>query len=503
MNCLVKFFLDIYRYVYKLNGRIYTDRRRQILAQKQLLTRISNVLPYTAYSKDLSVKREPNPLTHIRNLPLQTYEEIYPWIERAYNGERDVLWPGQVKWFSKSSGTTNARSKYIPVTHESIHENHLRAGRHMLAYYLQMNPKSKLTLGSIATISGSIQEESPANARVGDISAVVDCNLPIWAKLTKGIPKKILEIKSWDERLPQAVAHLSKKDIRCLVGVTSWLLVLIEQTIQKAGKNNALELWPNLEVIFHGGVSIAPYRKKLKMIIPKYDLYLIEVFNASEGFFAFQDTAEDTRGLLLACKHGIWYEFRDLKTNHTCTISEIELSKKYELIITTLSGLWRYRTGDVVEVSSLEPIRIKVAGRTKAVLNTFGEEVMVGNIDTVIGLLNEKNYQIGEYTGTTIFPSETQKGGHEWIIETDNVQKENLSNFIEEFDNLLKKTNSDYEAKRRGDIILSAPEIHVVKKGVFNQWLAKRGKAGGQNKVPRLSENRELFEILLDFIHKD
>lgn len=475
-------------------------REKQIKNQQRLLSEFSFVLGLIKYGRENSVVFSGNTLETLNSLPIKSYEDLYPFIERALNGEDDVLWVGRPNWFSKSSGTTNARSKYIPVTNESIEQNHFLAGRDMLAVYLARNSESKLGFDSVVTISGSIQEESKGGAKIGDISAVIDKNSPWWAKLSKTLPQSILEIKSWDERLPRAVEYIIDEDVKAFAGVTSWLYTVIEESVKKSGKKNAADLWPNIEVLFHGGVSIEPYRPGLQKLIPKNDLYFVEIFNASEGFYAFQDTDDENLGMLLLCGHGIFYEFLDLENKKVYTLEGVQLGKKYELIITTVSGLWRYKTGDVVNITSTDPIRVKVSGRTKAVLNTFGEEVMVGNVDMVIAKLNSLGYKVFEYTGTTIFKDEKTKGGHEWVIEVEGDF--NKEDFIKSFDDLLREINSDYDAKRRGDIILQSPKIHFVKKGTFYNWMQSRGKTGGQNKIPRLSESRDLFENLIEFILK-
>lgn len=493
-------FSEMYRAYYKMyrGDLLPNTREKQIKNQQRLLSEFSFVLGLIKYGRENSVFFSGNTLETLNSLPIRSYEDLYPFIERVLNGEDDVLWVGRPNWFSKSSGTTNARSKYIPVTNESIEQNHFLAGRDMLASYLARNSESKLGFDSVVTISGSIQEESKGGAKIGDISAVIDKNSPWWAKLSKALPQSILEIKSWDERLPKAVEYIIDEDVKAFAGVTSWLYAVIEESVKKSGKKSATELWPNIEVLFHGGVSIEPYRQSLQKLIPKNDLYFVEIFNASEGFYAFQDTDDENVGMLLLCGHGIFYEFLDLKNEKVYTLEGVQLGKKYELIITTVSGLWRYKTGDVVTITSTDPIRVKVSGRTKAVLNTFGEEVMVGNVDMVISKLNSFGYKVFEYTGTTIFKDEKTKGGHEWIIEVEGDFKKD--DFVKNFDDLLREINSDYDAKRRGDIILQPPKIHFVKKGTFYSWMQSRGKIGGQNKIPRLSESRDLFENLIRFI---
>lgn len=497
-------FPEMYRAYYKIyrGDLLPNTREKQIKNQQRLLGEFAFVLNLVKYGIENNVIISNDNLQTLQSLPICEYEKIYPFIERMLNGEEDVLWFGVPEWFSKSSGTTNARSKYIPVTKESIEQNHFLAGRDMLASYLFRNPESKLGFDSVVTISGSIQEETKSGAKVGDISAVIDKNSPWWARLSKVLPQSILEIKSWDERLPKVVDYILKEDIKSFAGVTSWVFTVIDEAVKKSNKENAVSLWPNIEVIFHGGVSIEPYREHLNRLLPKKDIHYVEIFNASEGFYAFQDTNDDDLGMLLLCGHGIFYEFLDLESKKVFTLQDVCIDRKYELIITTVSGLWRYQTGDVVVITCVDPVRIKVCGRTKAVLNSFGEELMVGNVDMAINEMHKKGYNIGEYTGTTIYKTVQNMGGHEWVIEVEDLNNLNKDSFVDEFDSILRNINSDYDAKRRGDVILQKPKIHFVKKGTFYAWMQSRGKTGGQNKIPRLSESRDLFENIIEFILK-
>jgi hypothetical protein len=473
----------------------------QISAQHRLLKEIVFVLGNVKYSKENNIIFSDDPIKVLQSLSVRSYEEIYPWIERVWNGEDNVLWMGKTKWFAKSSGTTNARSKYIPISLESLEQNHFLGGRDMLASYLDKNPNSKLGFDSVLTVSGSIQDRHVENGNcAGDVSAIMDANSPWWTTLSKALPKNILEIRSWEERLPKVLDFAKNADIKAFAGVTSWIQIIIKEAVKKAGKKNALELWPNLEVFFHGGVNIKPYLNELRNLIPTDKFKYVEVYNASEGFFAFQDLDDVDSGMLLLSGHGIFYEFRDLNSNKIYTLEDVELNKKYELIISNVSGLWRYALGDVIEIVNSDPIRIKVVGRTKAVLNTYGEELMVGNVDEAIKNINQKhNYSILEYTGTTIYKKENQNGGHEWVIEFDNLP-ENREEFIKNFDHELRALNSDYDAKRKSDIILGLPVIHIVERGTFYKWMKDRNKLGGQNKIPRLSENREYVEDILEIL---
>ena len=492
----------MYRAYYKMyrGDLLPKDRVSQIKAQNRLLKEIVFVLGAIKYGTENNISSGIDEISVLRSLPIRAYEEIYPWIERSWNGEEDVLWMGKIKWFSKSSGTTNARSKYIPVSLESLEQNHFLSARDMLANYLERSPNSKLGFDSVLTISGSISEKNEiAGVSAGDVSAILDANSPWWAQLSKALPKNIRDIPSWEDRLPKVLEFTKDADIKAFAGVTSWIYKIIDEAVKKYNKKDALELWPNLEVFFHGGVDIKPYMGELKRLIPNNNFKYVEVYNASEGFFSFQDTNVDENGMLLMAGHGIFYEFKDLNTDDIYTLENVELNKKYELIISTVSGLWRYRVGDIVKIVNLDPVRIKVIGRTKAVLNTYGEELMVGNVDEAIKILNSSGYSVLEYTGSTIFKTQNQNGGHEWIIEFDTIP-EDKDDFIKKFDIELRNLNSDYDAKRKGDNILNLPVVHFAPKGTFYEWMKSVGKLGGQNKVPRLKEERNFLEDILKFI---
>lgn len=495
-------FPDVYRAYYKAKRQDLLPRSlaMQNSEQEQILNTLIYELSNTLYGKEKNIDFNiENDYEVLSKLPLVKYEDLYPYIDRAWQGEESILWPGKIKYFSKSSGTTNAKSKFIPISRESMEENHFMGGRDMLGNYLMLNPNSKLGFESVLPISGSMQDvNETAGTYAGDISWVLDQNVPWWTNLMKGLTPEILAIKGWDKRLPEVINYTKNINLRVFTGTITWIHIFMTEAVKKYGANNALDLWPDLEVFFHGAVSMKPYKKEFEKLIPKKDFFYIDVYNASEGFFAFQDTTDDTKGMLLLCGHGIFYEFMNIKNGNIVTIKSLELGSKYEMIISTFSGLWRYRLGDVVEITNLDPVRIKVAGRTQAVLNAYGEELMVGNVDEAIRILNtDYGYEVLEYTGAPIYKNkENLKGGHEWVIEFKNIPNDK-DKFIVDFDNVLKKLNSDYEAKRNGDMVLANPKIHFVESGTFYKWMEERGKTGGQNKIPRLSEDRGLLESLI------
>lgn len=494
-------FPEMYRAYYKLHrGELLPNsKEKQILAQNEVLEELINMLPFVKYGTENNINLTADHLQNLQKLNTVTYEEIYPFIKRTWEGEENVLWYGKTEWFAKSSGTTNAKSKYIPVSTDSIDQNHILAGKDMLGSYLKRNPNSKIGFDSVINITGSIQERNEiAKTHAGDISTILDLHAPWYARLSKVLPKSILEIGSWEERLPKIIEFLKDSDVKAFIGTVTWIHIILDQIVKKNDLKNALEIWPKLEVFFHGAVSMKPYINEFKKLIPTNKFTYVEVYNASEGFFAFQDTDDHKNGMLLLCGHGIFYEFIDIKTKQIYTLKDVKLNEQYELVISTVSGLWRYRIGDVIEITNIDPIRIKIIGRTKAVLNAYGEELMVDNVDEAIKQINNKNkYSVGEYTGCPIFKNENNNnGGHEWVIEFEKIP-DDINDFIELFDKKLCNLNSDYNAKRTGDIVLKKPIVHPVLKGTFYEWMKNRNKFGGQNKVPRLSESREYVEDLL------
>lgn len=484
----------MYRAMYKLSrgNALPKTREDQETAQADVLAELLSVLPATSYGSECGA-------VEVADLPVRSYEEFYPWIERAWNGEADVLWHGTVEWFAKSSGTTNARSKFIPVSSDAMEQNHFLCGRDMLASYLERNPDSRLGFDSVVTISGSVQDIHPVSgAKAGDVSAVLDANAPWWADLAKTLPKDILNIPAWKDRFPKAIEFLKDADVKAFVGTVTWVHLLLSEAVAKYGAKDALELWPELEVFFHGAVSMSPYRAQFEKLIPAKTFRFVEVYNASEGFFAFQDTDNADNGMLLLCGHGIYYEFRDLKTGVLYPLQKVKKGERYEMIISTVAGLWRYTIGDVVEIVNDDPVRVRVVGRTKAMLNAYGEELMVGNVDEALSRLKDLFPVPTEYTGCPVYKTETAAGAHEWIMEFDEMPS--CDEFVRAFDAELRSLNSDYDAKRSGDIVLGLPIVHFVPKGTFYHWMERRGKFGGQNKIPRLSESRSHVEEILALI---
>lgn len=436
-------------------------------------------------------------------VPVSAYEDLFPEIDLAIKGEVNVLWPGKIKWVAKSSGTTNSKSKSIPITKDALYKCHYQGGKDVIALYLNQNPYSKLFSGKTLSVGGSFgKRQSPHDVFYGDLSAVLISNLPCWARPFRAPKKSVALLSEWEEKVEAIAKDTISENIVALAGVPSWTLVVLNKILELTKKENILEVWPNLELFMHGGVSFAPYRAQFEKIIPSSQMKYVENYNASEGFFAFNDDL-NRDDLLLILDSGIFYEFIPLseigkEKLQTKIVSELKVGETYALLISTNSGLWRYLIGDTVKITSLEPLRIKVAGRTKHFINVFGEELMVANTDEALRRASEKSGAIAsEYTVAPIFMEDAKHGGHEWIIEF-SKKPADLEFFIDTLDQELKNLNSDYEAKRYNNLVLTRPKVNVARENLFYDWLKKENKLGGQNKVPRLSNSREFLEKLLN-----
>ena len=435
-----------------------------------------------------------------RKVPVVCYEDFEPYIEKARQGQKDVIWPGQIKQFAKSSGTTNAKSKYIPITAESLEDCHYKAGKDMVSIYVNNHPQSELFQHKNLRLGGSAETYQDFNTKFGDLSAILIENLPFWVEIINTPNKKISLMSEWESKMKAIITEVRNEDVGSLTGVPSWMMVLLQRTLQETGKQNIGELWPNLEVFFHGGISFKPYKNQYKEIIGKNIRYY-EIYNASEGFFGIQDQSGSDE-MLLMLDYGIFYEFIPMDQYYAgrrdaIPISEVELGKNYAVVISTNGGLWRYLIGDTVMFTSLHPYRIKISGRTKHYINAFGEELMIDNVETALKITCENlDVAISDYTGAPVFMTNSSKGCHEWVFEFTR-QPACLNTFSDMFDRTLKTLNSDYEAKRYNDITLRKPIIHVARPNLFYEWMASRGKLGGQNKVPRLSNDRAYIDPLL------
>lgn len=421
-------------------------------------------------------------------------------IERTRTGEQFVFWNTPVKWFAKSSGTTNAKSKFIPVSAEALEDCHYKGSKDLLCMYLNNNENSQLFLGKSLRLGGSSQIYENNNTFFGDLSAILIENMPMWAEFSSTPSNKTSLMSEWESKLSAIVAETRNENVTSFAGVPSWLLVLMNRVLEDNHKTNLHELWPNLEVYFHGGVSFEPYRDQYKKLLPKPDFKYYEIYNASEGFFAIQDQ-NGSSDLLLMLDYGIFYEFIPMDTfgtenQKTIRLSEVELGKNYAIVITTNSGLWRYMIGDTVRFTSRSPYRIRITGRTKHHINVFGEELMVENTDSALAKACEATgLEVIDYTVAPIFMDGKEKGAHEWIVEFRNPPSD-ASHFAEVLDKALQMLNSDYEAKRYNNMTLNPLILNIARPNLFYDWLRDQGKLGGQHKIPRLSNQRDYLEKL-------
>lgn len=441
------------------------------------------------------------------NVPVQSYEQVFPHIERIMKGEQNVLWPSHISWFAKSSGTTNARSKFIPVSTEALEDCHFKGGKDLISIYVNNYPDSRMFSGKGLAIGGSHQInefDQNADSYYGDVSAVIMQNLPFWAQVIRTPSLEVALMDKWEEKIEKMASITAQDNVTSLSGVPTWTILLLQRIMELKQVDSILEVWPNLEVFFHGAVAFNPYRELFKQLIPSKKMRYCETYNASEGFFGIQDQ-KDSDELLLMLDYGIYYEFVPFENIEdenpdTLSLDEVEVDKNYAMIISTNAGLWRYNIGDTVKFTSKDPYRIKISGRTKHFINAFGEEVIIENAETAITEACKKtNAIIDNFTAAPIYFDTESTGGHEWIVEFKR-EPSDLEDFKYALDNKLREINSDYDAKRYNDIALKPPIIHSVVEGTFYQWMKKRGKLGGQNKVPRLSNSREHLDDILEMI---
>ena len=434
-------------------------------------------------------------------VPISTYEEIFPYIDRMMHGEQNVLWSSPISWFSKSSGTTNARSKFIPVSKESLENCHMMGGKDMITLLINNKPETRIFEGKGLSIGGSLSN-NPLNSSLllGDVSAVVMKNLPIWAQIIRTPSLDVALMDDWDQKIEKMAIETSKENVTSILGVPTWTLVLIEKILEITGKKSILEVWPNFEFLVHGAVAFGPYREMFQnLVFPSSEVRFLEIYNASEGFFAIQDDLSLPDEMLLMLDYGIFYEFIPIgphgeEVDQIVSLDQVMLGVNYAMLITTNSGLWRYKIGDTVKFTSILPYRIKISGRTKHFINAFGEELIIENAEKAISVACiQTNSEITDYTAAPAYMEGGKKGSHEWVVEFSKAPKD-LRIFVEILDRTLREVNSDYDAKRSYDLVLELPQVLVAPKGTFYAWMRARGKLGGQHKVPRLSNNREFID---------
>ena len=482
-------------------GQIDNFKANPIETQRDTLKELLRTAQNTEYGQQYDFHSLTTPEQYRERLPIVHYEDINELIRQTMNGKQNILWPEEIKWFAKSSGTTDAKSKFIPVSPSSLENCHFRGGKDVVSIFNRLYPEAQVFSGKTLALGGSSEvNKINTNCQYGDLSAILISNTPFWANFMKTPDSSIMLMSNWEEKLEKICEITIKEDVRCLAGVPSWFLTLIHKILEKTGKSNLYEVWPNLELFIHGGISFVPYRQQYQELLPDAKMKYMETYNASEGFFGIQDDPSDS-SMLLMLDYGVYYEFMPMsetgKTNpRTLLLSEVETGVNYALIISTNGGLWRYMIGDTILFTSLNPYKFKITGRTKLFINAFGEELIIDNATEALRIACAKTHStLFEYTAAPIFMQEGQKGAHEWLIEFE-VPPADLETFAEILDKELQKLNSDYEAKRL--LSLERLKIHQALPHLFTDWLKEKGKLGGQNKVPRLWNDRTHIDQLLE-----
>lgn len=483
--------------------RIESWMNNPVAAQREVLQDLVTTAQYTQFGHQYSFEKLFNIRDFKNTVPIREYDDFKPYIERMMLGEENILWPTPVKWFAKSSGTTSDRSKFIPVSEESLKDGHYKASKDVLTLYYNNFPASDLLTGKGLVIGGShTVNQLNDEIQFGDLSAVLMQNAPFWSNWIRTPDLSIALLDEWENKIEKLAESTIKENVTSISGVPTWSLVLFRRILELTGKKTMSEVWPQMELYLHGGVSFVPYREQFEQIIGNSINYL-EMYNASEGFFAAQDKPGED-GMLLFADHGIFYEFMPTEEYGkpfplTVGLTKVVMGKNYAVIISTNGGLWRYIVGDTIQFTSLDPYRVKVSGRLKHFINAFGEELIVDNTDKAIAQACEQTGAVvNEYTAAPIYFSHSDNGAHEWLIEFEK-DPANLNDFVYELDTALKNLNSDYEAKRHRNIALRLPFVHPVPKGTFHEWMRSKGKLGGQHKVPRLSNDRDYVEEILRF----
>src|SRR5210317_348922 len=469
--------------------------------QNELLLSLINTAKNTEFGKTYDFASIKNYQTFAERVPIKNYDDWQDDIERSRRGENNIFWPTPIKWFAKSSGTTRAKSKFIPVSLESLEDCHYAASKDLLCMYLNNNEDSQLFTGKSLRLGGSKELYKENGTVFGDLSAILIDNMPFWAEFSSTPSNKVSLMPDWNTKLAAVIAETSMENVTSMAGVPSWMLVLLNELLDTTGKDHLFQVWDQLEVYFHGGVSFSPYKEQFKKLLPRKSFNYYEIYNASEGFFAIQDRNKAS-DLMLMLDYGIFYEFIPMNAygkeeEYAIPLSEVALHTNYAIVITTNAGLWRYKVGDTVRFTSLSPHRIKITGRTRHHINVFGEELIIENAEEALKIVSKKTKtEIIEYTAAPILMKDKEKGGHEWLIEF-RTPPEDLGHFTALLDNALKSLNSDYEVKRYNNMTLNEPVVHKARAGQFHDWLAAKDKLGGQHKIPRLSNSRQYLEELM------
>ncbi|MGG9970857.1 GH3 auxin-responsive promoter family protein [Ferruginibacter sp. SUN002] len=486
--------------------RIENWSNNPVAVQREVLQHLVTSAQYTEIGRRYSFHKLFTIRDFKKTVPIHEYDDIKPYVQRMMEGEDNILWNTPIKWFAKSSGTTSDKSKFIPVSDESLKDNHFQASKDVLSNYYKNFPSSDLLTGKGLVVGGSHQISKVSDEiQYGDLSAILMQNSPFWGQWLRTPELSVALLDEWESKIEKLAQITANENVTSLAGVPTWTLLLLKRILEIKNAKTIKEVWPNLELYINGGVSFVPYKDQFDKIIGDKINYL-EIYNASEGFIAGQEKPDDD-GMVLFTEHGIFYEFMPVdeygkKDPQTVGLKDVVIGKNYALVISTTGGLWRYLIGDTVQFTSLNPYKIKVTGRLKHYINAFGEELIVDNSDHAIAIAAEKTKAIiNDYTAAPVYFSEKRNGGHEWLVEFEK-EPDNHTAFIYELDIALKEINSDYEAKRYRDIALQLPIVHSLPKGTFTEWLRTKGKVGGQHKVPRLSNERTMIEEILSLVKK-
>jgi hypothetical protein len=481
--------------------RIDAWMHHPISAQREVLQDLVTAGQYTEIGRKYDFSKLFNTKTFKQAIPIHEYDDLKPYVERIMAGEQNILWNTPINWFAKSSGTTSDKSKFIPVSQESLVDGHYKAAKDILSLYYMQHPESDLLTGKGLVIGGSHTVSSLHDeAFFGDLSAVLMQNTPFWGNWIRTPELKIALMDEWENKIEMLATTTMQENVTSVSGVPTWTLVLFQRILELTGKQNMKEVWPTLELYMHGGVSFHPYKEQFKKLIGG-DIQYLEMYNASEGFFAAQDKP-NSEGMLLFLDHGIFYEFMPIEEYgkeepQTIGLKNVELDKLYAPVISTNGGLWRYLIGDTITFTSLNPFRIKVSGRLKLFINAFGEELIIENAEKAMAeACKETDAIVIDYTAGPVYFSDNGNGAHEWLVEFEK-EPNNIEKFSTVLDEALKKQNSDYEAKRYKGIALREPLVRPLPNGHFNKWLKTKNKLGGQHKVPRLSNDRIILEEIL------
>lgn len=484
--------------------RIEAWMQHPISAQREVLQDLVTTAQFTEFGRQYEFSKLFTTKSFKQAIPIHEYNDLKPFIERIMQGEQNLLWNTPINWFAKSSGTTSDKSKFIPVSNESLEDGHFKAAKDIVSLYYMYNPDSDMLTGKGLLIGGSHSiSDLHEEAHYGDLSAVLMQNTPFWGNLIRTPDLSIALMDEWESKIEKLAETTINENVTSVSGVPTWTLILFQRILELSGKKTIKEVWPSLEMYFHGGVSFHPYKEQFKKLIGS-EINFLEMYNASEGFFAAQDIP-GSDGMLLFLDHGIFYEFMPIEEYgkdqpRTIGLKDVELGQQYAPVISTNGGLWRYLLGDTIQFTNLNPFRIKVSGRLKLFINAFGEELIIDNADRAIAeACKQCGAVISDYTAGPVYFSEDGNGGHEWLVEFEK-EPNDINKFIEVLDTTLKSLNSDYEAKRYKDIALRPPLLKTIPKGHFNKWLKNKNKLGGQHKIPRLSNDRAILEELIGLL---